>query len=163
MLGSPSVDMQHTGQGWKSCTKCNLRFDSRDHLQRHYQWVHLNERYSCDLCSSLFKYPRSLVAHQKSERHRQAKIMHQLLQHRPINPKEQIPCPGCNQFFDFKNLEQHFKMIHLSSKMKLSKEELVVLEGEFSKGQYSSLNESRSLASKLGLTETQVSNVISKQ
>ena len=48
-----------------SCETCNLRFTTKQFLQRHYM-VHTDERqYKCSICENCYKYKKGLNRHYK--------------------------------------------------------------------------------------------------
>ena len=49
------------------CLGCSRQYSSKFTMQRHYQIVHLNEKFQCDKCDKSFTDSRCLRDHQRSQ------------------------------------------------------------------------------------------------
>ena len=53
------------------CAKCDKVFSRQDHCKNHYLSVHLNKRYPCNLCPSIYRYAKGLLRHRKNKHSKQ--------------------------------------------------------------------------------------------
>ena len=86
----------HEGQKSFQCSKCNLRYQTKYKLEKHFENIHEKKPYQCGKCKLRFS------------------AQDQLEEHVAIHERKKLfQCMNCGKSFAQKcNLEQHFKNFH---------------------------------------------------
>ena len=90
----------HEGQKSFQCSKCNLRYQTKYKLEKHFENIHEKKPYQCGKCKIRFS------------------AQNQLEEHVAIHERKKLfQCMNCDKSFAQKyNLEHHFKNFHESKK-----------------------------------------------